>query len=67
VLVDKLHQELLFLGIDLVNVRHDGPDNRHDRLGGQKGLCLNLVMKRQNRDVIASGASMASRTPSNKD
>jgi hypothetical protein len=54
VLIDKLHQELLFLGVYLVNLRHYGTHNSHERFGGKEGFPFNLVIKGQNRDVIAS-------------
>ena len=40
VLVDKLHQELLFLGVDFVNLRHESTHNRHDCFGGKEGFSL---------------------------
>src|SRR5262245_54316370 len=54
VLVDKLHQKLPFLGVDFVDLRHDSTRNRHDRFRGKERLPLNLIVKRQDWDVVAS-------------
>ena len=53
VLVDKFHQKLPFLGIDFVDLRYDGTRNRHDRFRGQEGFTPNLVVKGENRNVVA--------------
>ena len=58
VLVDKLHQEFLLLGVDVVYLRHESADDGHDRLRGEKRSSFDLVVEGQNGDVIIRSGSV---------